>query len=197
MAGVPDAGSSGGDSPPETIRVWDPFVRIFHWSLVSLFAFAFFTPGDLQDFHEMAGYAVALLIALRLVWGFSGPEHARFMSFIYSPQTILAFLRDSILMRAKRYVGHNPAGGAMVIALLASVSSAVGSGYMMTTDRFWGFDWVRNLHLTSVYLTLALVALHLIGVALASFEHSENLVKAMFTGRKRRLDRRARPGKPD
>jgi cytochrome b len=180
------ANSSGGKSPPETTRVWDPFVRIFHWSLVFLFALAFFTPGDFQNWHEMAGYGIAALIAARIVWGFAGSKHARFMSFVYSPAKILSFLRDSIFLRAKRYIGHNPAGGAMVIALLFGVSSTVISGYMMTTDRFWGFDWVRNLHVSSVYLTLSLVVLHLIGVALASFEHSENLVKAMFTGRKRR-----------
>jgi cytochrome b len=188
---------SGGEGPPEEVRVWDPFVRIFHWSLASLFAFAFFTPGDFQDWHEMAGFGIAALIAMRLVWGFAGTRHARFMSFIYSPAKILSFLRDSVFLRARRYLGHNPAGGAMVIALLIGVSSAVISGYMMTTDRFWGFDWVRNLHVTSVYLTLALVALHLAGVALASFEHSENLVKAMFTGRKRADDAGVQIDKPD
>jgi cytochrome b len=188
---------SGGKSPPEEVRVWDPFVRFFHWSLASLFVFAFFTPGDFQDWHEMAGYGIAALIAARIIWGFAGSKHARFMSFIYSPAKILSFLRDSVFLRARRYLGHNPAGGAMVIALLMGVSSSVVSGYMMTTDRFWGFDWVRNLHETSVYLTLALVMFHLIGVALASFEHSENLVKAMFTGRKRRDDANAQGQSPD
>jgi cytochrome b len=197
MTSLLDEGSSGGESPPVEVRVWDPFVRLFHWSLASLFALAFVTPGDFQDWHETAGYAIAALVAARIVWGFAGSEHARFMSFIYAPAKILSFLRDSVLLRAKRYIGHNPAGGAMVIALLSGVSSSVVSGYMMTTDRFWGFDWVRNLHETSVYLTLALIVFHLIGVALASFEHSENLVKAMFTGRKRPDDARTQSEQPD
>ena len=88
-------------------------------------------------------------------------------------------------MRAKRYVGHNPAGGAMVIALLAMLSATCATGVMMTTDAFWGVEWVEAAHEAAVNVMLILIGLHLAGVAAASIERRENLVRAMFTGRKR------------
>jgi cytochrome b len=95
-------------------------------------------------------------------------------------------MRQTMQMRAPRYLGHNPAGGAMVIALLSAISVISLTGYMMTTDSFWGVEWVEEVHEVSVYATLGLIALHVLGVIVASSEHSENLVLAMFTGRKRR-----------
>jgi cytochrome b len=89
-------------------------------------------------------------------------------------------------MRAKRYVGHNPAGGAMVLALLLMLLTICGSGVVMTMDRFWGVKWIETVHETATYATLGLIALHVAGVILASVEHKENLIKSMFTGRKRK-----------
>lgn len=168
-----------------TIRVWDPFVRLFHWSLVGLFVFAFATGDEWDAAHELAGYVIAGLVGARVIWGLVGSRHARFSDFVHRPSTILAYLRDSVFLKAKRYVGHNPAGGAMVIALLAMTAIIAGSGYAMTTDMFWGADWVEEVHEAAVYSTLVLIALHVGGVVLASLEHGENLVRAMFTGRKR------------
>lgn len=178
----PDAGPS--PSSP-TVKVWDPFVRLFHWSLVGLFAFAFLTGDEWDTAHELAGYVIAGLVALRIVWGLIGSRHARFSDFIYHPATVLAFMRDSVTMKAKRYIGHNPAGGAMVLALLAAIAVICASGYAMGTDMFWGVEWVEEVHEAAVYATLGLIALHVAGVVFASFEHRENLVKSMLTGRKR------------
>ena len=169
----------------KTVRVWDSFVRIFHWSLVTLFAFAFATGDEWEKPHEIAGYVIAGLVAARIAWGFVGPRHARFASFVHGPGTVLGFLRSSLALKAPRYLGHNPAGGAMVIALLAMLIVITGSGYAMTTNMFWGVDWVEELHEAAVYLTLGLVVLHVAGVILASVEHGENLVRSMITGRKR------------
>jgi cytochrome b len=177
--------ADAGRETERTVRVWDPFVRLFHWSLVALFVFAFATGDEWDAAHETAGYVIAGLVAARVVWGLVGTRHARFADFVHSPATILGYLRDSLYLRPKRYLGHNPAGGVMIIALLAMISLIAGSGYAMTTDTFWGREWVEELHETAVYLTIALIALHVAGVALASLEHRENLVKAMFTGRKR------------
>lgn len=170
----------------ESVKVWDPLVRVFHWSLVCLFIFSFITGDEWKKAHILSGYAIAGLIAFRLVWGLLGPRHARFVNFLYAPKTVLAFLRDSLSLRAKRYLGHNPAGGAMVILLLAAVSGIVTTGYMMTTDAYWGVEWVEDVHKVLVYSTIGLIALHIAGVVLASVEHRENLVRAMVTGRKRR-----------
>ncbi len=167
------------------VKVWDVWVRIFHWSLVALFAFSFVSGDEWKTAHIYSGYAIAILIAFRVIWGFFGSQHARFGNFLYSPAAVLRFLVESGKMRAKRYIGHNPAGGAMVVALLLMISGISVSGYMMTTDMFWGVEWVEDTHETLVYTTLALLVLHVGGVVLASVEHRENLVRAMITGFKR------------
>lgn len=176
---------AGDTQSPATVRVWDPLVRIFHWSLVGLFTFAFLTGDEWQQPHETAGYIIAGLIAFRVIWGFVGSRHARFMSFVYGPSTVTGFLGDTVRLKARRYLGHNPAGGLMVLGLLLVIAVISLSGWMMTTDAYWGVKWVGELHEAAAFTALGLVALHIGGVIVASLEHGENLVRAMFTGRKR------------
>ena len=175
---------AGRDSRPAEAKVWDPLVRIFHWSLVAAFIAAWITGDELDRIHILAGYTVLGLVAFRILWGLVGTKHARFADFVRRPSTVAGFLRDIVRFRAKRYLGHNPAGGAMIVALLVMLSVIGGTGYMMTTDAFWGVEWVEEAHELAVNVTLGLVALHILGVALASFEYGENLVRSMFTGRK-------------
>lgn len=177
---------AGSEALSATVRVWDPFVRIFHWSLVVLFIFAFATGDEWDKAHEFAGYVIAGLIASRTVWGIIGTRYARFSDFIYRPSTILGFTHDSIALKAKRYLGHNPAGGIKVVALLLAISAISVTGYMLTLDTFWGVEWVEEAHEAAVYGTLVLIGFHIAGVVFSSFEHRENLVKSMFTGHKRR-----------
>lgn len=151
-----------------------------------MFIFAYFTGDEWDQAHEWAGYGIAGLIILRIFWGMIGSKHARFSDFVYRPTIVLAFLKDAIRLKAKRYIGHNSAGGAMVVALMLAIIAISVSGYMMKWDMFWGEQWVEDVHEVSVNGTLVLIALHIAGVALASFEQKENLVKSMFTGRKRR-----------
>lgn len=181
--------AAGNTVQPERhgrVRVWDPLVRIFHWSLVSLFLVAYVTSDEWRSAHVLAGYTIGGLVAFRVLWGFVGSHHARFSNFVFRPRTVIGFLGQSARMRAPRHLGHNPAGGAMVVALLVMIGIIVTSGYMMTTDTFWGVPWVQDVHETAVNVTLGLVVLHLAGVVLASIEHKENLVSAMLTGLKRR-----------
>jgi cytochrome b len=185
MSAVNDTIEAGGVRPPATVKVWDPFVRLFHWSLAALFLVAYATGDELERVHIATGYAIAALVAARIVWGFVGPRHARFGSFVRPPREILAYLRDVALLEARRYLGHNPAGGAMIIALLAMLTGTCVTGYMMTTEAYWGAKWVEEVHETLADLTIGLVVVHILGVLIASFEHRENLVKAMITGRKR------------
>jgi cytochrome b len=196
MSARSEAVEAGGVMPPATatqeggagapmVRVWDPFVRIFHWSLVALFIIAFVTGDEIEQLHIAAGYAIAVLVALRIVWGFIGPRHARFSDFVRGPAATLDHLRQSVRGRAPRFLGHNPAGGLMTVALLGMLVAISVTGVMLTSDAFWGAQWVEDLHEGLVYLTLGLIALHVAGVVLASYEHGENLVKAMITGRKR------------
>ncbi|MBS0535872.1 MAG: cytochrome b/b6 domain-containing protein [Proteobacteria bacterium] len=176
---------AGGAAPPATVKVWDPLVRVFHWSLATLFLVAYATGDDIEKVHVAAGYTIAGLVALRVIWGLIGPQHARFANFVRSPRTTLLYLRDVMLFRAPRYIGHNPAGGAMIVALLVLIAGSCVTGFMLTTDAWWGSKALGEVHEAIANLTVGLVAFHVLGVLLASFEHRENLIKAMVTGRKR------------
>ena len=112
-------------------RVWDPIVRVGHWTLVFAFFTAYFTEDDLLTQHVWAGYLVGAVVCVRLLWGFVGTKHARFTDFVRSPATTLSYIGDLIVNRARRYIGHNPAGGAMVVALLIGVSGTVFSGLVL------------------------------------------------------------------
>lgn len=184
--------TTGGETPPvaaaaqdETVKVWDPFVRIFHWSLVTLFAMAFLTGDESERFHLLAGYAIAALVAMRIVWGFVGTRYARFANFVKGPRAVAAFMSQTFSLKAPRYLGHNPAGGAMILALLAMLIGLSVTGHMMTLDTYWGSKALEEVHEVFAYATLGLVALHVAGVVIAGLEHGENLVKSMITGQKR------------
>ncbi|MGH7120128.1 MAG: cytochrome b/b6 domain-containing protein [Gemmataceae bacterium] len=176
---------AGGVTPPATVKVWDLFIRVFHWSLVLLLPTAYLTGNKIEWLHLAAGYAIAVLIALRIGWGIVGARHARFSNFVRSPGAVLAYLWDIARHRAPRHLGHNPAGGAMVLALLALLAATGVTGYMMTTDAFWGAQWVEDVHQTLANLTIVLIVVHVLGVLAASVQHGENLVRSMITGRKR------------
>ncbi|MAX32889.1 Cytochrome b [Onishia taeanensis] len=170
---------------PSSVKVWDLWLRLFHWGLVAAFATAWFSADEWSSLHHWAGYTVAGLLAWRCLWGIVGPPSARFTSFVRSPAAAVAHLRDMLSGKEKRHLGHNPAGAAMIIALLLSLAVLACSGWLSTTDRFWGVDWVQEVHELAGDLVLVLVGLHLVGVIASSWLTRENLVRAMITGRKR------------
>lgn len=176
---------AGGDQPPATVRVWDPVVRIFHWGTAGLFVLAYATGDEIEWLHLAAGYGIVALLVLRVIWGVIGSRHARFSDFVRGPRQVRAYLADMARLRAARHIGHNPAGGAMVIALMLMLTGIGVSGHLMTTDPFWGAEWMEELHEALVHAVLVLIALHVVGVIVTSLEHGENLVGAMITGRKR------------
>ena len=169
--------------------MWDPFVRLFHWSLALSFAIAWFSANSWDALHIWAGYAAGALIVVRAAWGVVGTPYARFSQFVRSPRGVLAYLKAIARRGERRYVGHNPAGGAMVIALILLIGATAATGWALTIDAFWGVAWMQSLHNALADGLLLLVGAHLAGVMLASFRHRENLVVAMIHGRKRAAGR--------
>ena len=180
------------------VRVWDPFVRIFHWSLVPGFTLAWISGEELEVLHNYAGYFVLGLVLLRVGWGFVGTRHARFRDFTYPPRTVAGFLRDTLGRRARRYLGHNPAGGAMVILMLAvlvitcltgiayyGMAQGAGPLAVLAGATEGTREALEEVHEFAANLMVLLVAVHIIGVVVESRLHRENLVAAMFSGRKR------------
>jgi cytochrome b len=177
--------------------VWDPAVRLFHWTLVTAFFVGWISGDEWQDLHVYAGYLVGLLLAFRIVWGFVGPMYARFTNFVRRPYEVHRYLADAIRLRAPRYLGHNPAGGAMVVALLGALTLTVISGLGLYAAADFGgplaglvrgefaADVLEEVHELGANSVLLLVALHLAGVLFSSLEHGENLVRSMITGRKK------------
>lgn len=120
--------ATNADNTTKIVKVWDPFVRIGHWSLVIAFFTAYFTEDDFMTQHTWAGYIVGSIVLLRIIWGVIGSKHAKFSDFIYSPKAVFGYLTGLFKRKSQHYVGHNPAGGAMVVALLLSLSATVFTG---------------------------------------------------------------------
>ena len=165
-------------------RVWDPLVRVLHWTLVAGVVAAWLTSEAGRSWHEPAGYVVLAVLLLRLIWGFMGSPYARFVQFVRAPRTVWAYGCAVLRNRAPRYLGHNPLGGWMILALITALFATGISGYLMTTTTFFGEEWVEEFHELAAESVLVLAGLHIAGVVLSSWQHRENLVRAMFTGRK-------------
>lgn len=168
-----------------TIAVWDPVVRIFHWTIVTACVLNLFVLEEGETAHRFVGYVVAVMLVLRFLWGFVGTRHARFTDFFPTPSRILPYLRDLMRGREPRYVGHNPAGGAMMLLLMLLLASVCLTGWMMGLDAFWGDEWLEEVHGALANSILVLALLHAAAAIIESWRHRENLVLSMVTGRKR------------
>ena len=187
------------DGPEDTVKVWDPLIRIFHWSLVLTFTIAYITEDDWQSLHVVAGYAVTTLIAFRLVWGVIGPRFARFTQFIKSPAGVMSYIRKMLSFKAPHYLGHNPAAAAMIVSLLLCLILLCFSGMVIIAAENQGPlvntffaatnpEWMEEIHEFFANLTLLLVILHVAGVLFSSLLEGQNLARAMITGRKKHMN---------
>jgi cytochrome b len=167
------------------VRVWDPLVRIFHWGLAAAFVVAWFSHGGYLQLHRLSGYVIAALVLVRVIWGFVGPPHARFADFVHGPRQLAAYAGLLVRGREPRYIGHNPAGGAMVVVLLTLLAALCATGVMIDTPRYRDDGGVKEVHDLLTDAALVCIALHLVGVAHASWRHRENLAAAMISGSKR------------
>ncbi len=122
----------------QQVVVWDLGVRVFHWSLVTLFTFSYLSGDELEELHAYSGYAIIGLLMFRLIWGFVGSEHARFADFVRGPRAVIDYLKGMREGHPKRYLGHNPAGGAMIILLLVGLSLLTFTGLMAYAEEGHG-----------------------------------------------------------
>ncbi len=176
--------SSGRESARD-LAVWDPLVRLIHWSLALTILLNGAVIDDESKLHEWVGYAALGLVALRLLWALVGPKHARFSAFPPSPLAAIRHIRAILQGERTVHLSHNPLGALMAYNLWLTVIMLGVTGYMMTTMQFFGVDWVEEVHeLAFDWLTLS-VALHVAGVAFDSWRSGVNLLRAMVNGRKR------------
>ncbi|MFA6114027.1 MAG: cytochrome b/b6 domain-containing protein [Sphingomonas sp.] len=174
----PDPGAS-------RVRVWDPLVRLFHWAVAAgVIANLTFLRHEEKP-HIYVGYAVVAALLARLAWGFLARGHARFASFVPGRRGLIAYFRAMRARREPRYVGHNPAGAAMIVLLMALLAIIGATGWMMGLDAFWGVAWVEAVHEVTANILIGAVALHVTGAIVESVRHRENLPLAMITGYKR------------
>lgn len=172
------------------VQVWDPLVRVVHWSVAAAFVVAWFSHGGYLPVHRVAGYAILALVFIRIAWGFAGTPHARFADFVPGPRKLGAYLRLLARGREPRHVGHNPAGGVMIVLLLLLLAALCTTGIVLDTPAFRDDGDMKEMHERLTDATLLCIVLHLAGVVSMSWRHRENLVAAMVTGRKRADDKR-------
>lgn len=169
---------------PRPVLVWDLPVRVFHWLMVVCFVGAYLTAESerWQTVHVTLGYTMAALVAFRLVWGAVGTRYARFADFVRGPAAIGAYLRSLVQGRPQHFLGHNPAGGLAILALLGLGAVVTATGWATLYDV--GGEWWEDVHEGAANLMLGLVVVHIAAVVVSSRLHREHLVAAMIHGKK-------------
>lgn len=169
----------------QNFKVWDPLVRLFHWSLVAGFLTNALWLDAQTKLHRQIGYGLLILVGLRLVWGLVGSKHARFRDFPPSAPLAIGQLSDIANGRVRLHLGHTPLGALMIYNLLAGILAIGLTGWMMTTDAYWGIGWVEDTHKLLVNWVGFSAGLHVIAVIWESRRTGINLPRAMVTGVKR------------
>ena len=182
-----------------SVRVWDVPVRVFHWVLAALVLTSWVTSeigGNAMTYHMWSGYAILTLVVSRIVWGFVGSEHARFRGFLHGPRAIASHASGLFGSKSRYYVGHNPLGGVSVLLMLASLLLQAGTGLFANDDIATEgpltylvsgatSSLLTTIHRYNFYVLVALIAIHLAAALYYLIVKRENLIGAMFTGRKR------------
>ncbi|WP_208764405.1 cytochrome b/b6 domain-containing protein [Bradyrhizobium guangxiense] len=187
---MPEARGVSGGTPADrtvsrTVAVWDLPLRLWHWTLAACVLAAWFTPTVYDRLHRVVGYAVLGLLIFRLVWGFWGSRYSRFRMIRVRLRAAPGYLWNLRRGITGRYIGLNPAGTLMLVALLVSLTVSAVTGAMSVTTTFFGVWWVEDTHHYSSDAVMVLVVLHVLGVLLMGILQRESLIRAMITGRKR------------
>lgn len=183
--------------PRRWVKVWDVPTRVFHWLLVLLVTVevctGYFAPEWWMGVHVWTGHALVALMVFRLVWGVFGSEYSRVVSFAYPPRDTFEHLRGLLMLRPPHYVGHNPTGALMVFALTGVLFGLVVSGLLVLGGEekqgplaaVVGYSLgspAKAVHGALVFLLLAMVLAHVIGVVAESALIGDNLIRSMITG---------------
>lgn len=183
--------------PSLPMRVWDAPTRLFHWAIVILLVLSWFTQRrGWMELHFLSGYAIIALLLFRIAWGFVGSETARFSRFVKSPLAALRHLLHLHRREPDTEIGHNAAGGWMVLVMLALIAVQVASGFGANDDiseegplarhvgKEWS-DWLAGIHALNFDLIQIVVLLHILAIIAYAVLKRHNLVGPMITGRKR------------
>ncbi|WP_376717336.1 cytochrome b/b6 domain-containing protein [Bradyrhizobium sp. 62B] len=187
---MPEARGASDRTPADrtasrTVAVWDLPLRLWHWAFAACVLAAWFTPTVYDRLHRIVGYTVLGLLAFRFVWGFWGSRYSRFRMIRARLRAAPGYLWNLRRGITGRYIGLNPAGTLMLVALLVSLTVSAVTGAMSVTVTFFGVWWVEDTHHYSSDAAIVLVVLHVLGVLLMGILQRENLIRAMITGRKR------------
>jgi cytochrome b len=178
----------------KTVRVWDLPVRLFHWALaLSIVLGIIFVKigGNAIEWHAYCGYVTLTLVMFRIIWGFVGSWHARFLNFVPSPKRLIAYLRG----QTDGGLGHNPLGAFSVLALLLTVLIQALTGLFADDDIFFQgplakyasnstVAFLTSVHHFNQYIIFALVGLHLLAIFYYLLFKKDNLIQPMITGDK-------------
>lgn len=193
-----------------SVRVWDLPLRLWHWSLAAAVSLSLYTGlnGGFEemDWHQTSGFVVLGLLLFRFAWGFVGPRHARFASFLTGPGAVRAWIGEALRRTPPASAGHNPVAGWTILALLLALAVQAGTGLFSSDDLFVegplthlvsddGVSLATSVHAWGQWTVGVLVALHLIALVVHRWVFGERIVLAMVTGRRRDLP--AAPGTND
>ncbi|ODN68674.1 cytochrome b/b6 domain-containing protein [Methylobrevis pamukkalensis] len=172
-------------APTGSVKVWDPVVRLFHWTVVAGCLLNLFILEEGKSAHRITGYVILGALAIRLVWGFIGSRHARFADFFPTRRRLSGHVWELMAGQEVRRLGHPPLASVMLLTLMALLAVTGLTGWMTTLDAFWGETWLETLHEVFANAIMVLAFVHAGAAIVQSVRHRENLVWAMVTGRKR------------
>ncbi len=176
--------------------IWDLPLRLFHWLLVASMIASYATAKlgfDWMRWHFYLGYWTIGLLVFRVLWGFCGPRHARFSSFVRKPSAIWLYLRNLFNKSGSRSIGHNPVGGLMVVLMLLLVAVQAATGLFTSDDVVWTGPYnpavsastastLSFLHDINFNIILSVVGLHLAAIIFYAFYKKQNLIVPMLHG---------------
>jgi cytochrome b len=168
------------------VLIWDLPTRLFHWLLsggfiaAAVISLALGEDSPLFPYHAIIGLTIALMVCLRVIWGLAGTRYAKFGTFIFGPAAVFEYMKGTLVGGGKRYIGHNPGSALAIFALLGLVLAMAVTGIMMGQ----GNESVKDLHEILAWVTVGFVVAHVLGVALHTIRHRENITLSMIHGKK-------------